>query len=53
MPFSLRFTKLRPHKSARCFDIAQDNLTWRGDLPGLSYVEGHPTSPMPCPAHTN
>ena len=36
--------RLRPHKSARSFDIAQDKLTWRGDF--------HPTSPVPCPAHT-
>jgi hypothetical protein len=44
--------RLRPHKSARSIDIAQDKLTWRGDLLDLSDVEGHPTSPVPCPAHT-
>ena len=37
--------KLRPHKSAPSFDFAQHKLTWRGDF--------HPTSPVPCPAHTS
>jgi hypothetical protein len=44
--------RLRPSTMLRINPPKADKPTWRGDLPDLSKVEGHPTSPVPCPAHT-